>query len=1287
MSIFTTAFVEEEEPKLDPIGDWLTEQENPAPFELDNELWQWDRAMMEYKPFAPPPVQQASAYDGSMEPPLDPVAAIEQRWQAFDAGGPAALEPTSPLEVAQQEATAQRVGEMEPGGGFLPTGEIPYVAPASRVLGSALGTAGRFAGNVLAENVPQARAAADIVGVDPGAVGEEVGRALNPLPEDWAYAPLLGLEAVPGVGTAPDIARLARSVAPDVARGTRNVIRGAMPEPSLSAYGAGVPPIQPDDLAGQVRKAGVTEGIQAAPMNDLDWAKGAAATSLLSKENAAMWAPSLTTKNRQAVVRILRAHPEDADAQDYLYQLSDRRYGAPKPTATTPQPPHELPNFDDMPSIQERAAQQYGRPPAPAPVTPSASTAAPSPMETPAGAGQPQVLRLAVREGSTAPSAEGLAASRGAETITDPTGVRILKEGEAPAAGERLMHHGTAGPIEGGVLRQGAELIPDPNDAMTFATVSARIESQAAPSARTGTAPRPAGSTPASSAQGGGTPPPPPAAPPPTGTAGDAGFAGNIRLSKYPEESQQLVKSWADAHPDEIGPSRRGVRSDAQVRADAEALVNDVGGDFEKLQKSWKPGDAWNAEEITAIRGTLTDATMRVQSAAAAAVADPGAIGKHLDLAGAIMDQQRVQNIVYGVAAEAGRSTRAFRQQAAAILSSGDVRQMQALLQRSIGTSDPKDMVTLATALKTLDEIDPAKANRLIRDVNKPDFWDKLHYYWMNSILSGPLTQARNIVGNASASLYAPVQRLGAAAIEQPLAAIQGRQAQRFWQEAPASVAGLVQGIPEGVKGALTTLRTGISPRAAAKLEVRPQPIKGAAGRVIGAPVTALGMMDEFFSAINYRSSLNANAVRMARSEGLKGEALSNRIADLVNDPPPNLMQKSTDQAEELVFRGDPGDIAHWLVSGRQKVPGLRYILPFVNTPANLLKYGVKNSPLGLLDSGAWRKALAGNPEGADELAKGVMGSMVAASLSTLVATGAIDLTAAAPVNSAERDRFYREGKRPFSVKLPGVGWVEYKSIPALDTTFTLVASAVDGIRRGEDVGGIVSQAGANIATNLLDKSYMSGLGDLFDAVQDPIRGAESYLTRQTSGFVPASVALRQTAQALDPTIRSPQNIQEQLQASIPGLTGNVPPRLTAFGEETRRGFPSPIAVSPDKQSKVDAELERLGEEVNFVGRSIANVELTREQRADYQRAAGQMTYHLLDRVISKESYAKLDDSMKQKLVEELTYSGRDFFREPFAAIAEDEDFKSAPPEFQQQILERLGDRLVQKVGEMVGTR
>lgn len=728
-------------------------------------------------------------------------------------------------------------------------------------------------------------------------------------------------------------------------------------------------------------------------------------------------------------------------------------------------------------------------------------------------------------------------------------------------------------------------------------------------------------------------------------------FAGNIRLSKFPEQTRPAIADWASKNADLAEQARRGVIPDAEVTRMAQQLVEDTGGDWSKLKASWAPGKAYNAEEIVALSGSLAAKADEVLAAARAAQLDDSAINQ-ARLVQALTEQADIQRIVHGAKAEAGRALRANRQIISALNESTDAA---AIRQALDGTGMNRDQIADVAKLLTSGTLDtPAKVNAFIRNVDKPNFWDKLHFYWINSILSGPITQTRNLLGNASTTLYSPVQRFGAAMVEQPLAAIQGRQAQRFWQEAPASVVGIFQGIPEGVHAALTMARTGISPRAAMKLDlVRPAPIGGIAGKILGAPTTALGVADEFFSAVNYRAVLNAEAVRAARKEGLRGTALRNRIAELVANPPANLMKRATDGAEELVFRGDTGNMARALAYLRTQIPGGRYILPFLNTPANLLKYGIKNSPLGLLDVNAWKKAAAGNPEGADELSRAFIASAVAASVSAGVATGAIDITAAAPVDPAERDRFFREGKIPFGIKLPGVGWVEYKSIPVLDTTLTLVASATDGVRRGEDVGGIAAQAVTNIATNLLDKSYMSGLGDLFDAIQDPARYAERYATRQASGFVPFSGATRQATGFTDDKLRAPEGFTETIKSQIPGLSESLPARLDAFGREIDRSTPSPLIVSQESQSAVDAELERVGVEVGFVGKTIAGVKLSREEQYVYQAVAGQVTYKVLEALIASPAYDGLTPAQQQEAIEKAINKSREKTREKLEPVFE----------------------------------
>src|SRR3990167_6073288 len=460
--------------------------------------------------------------------------------------------------------------------------------------------------------------------------------------------------------------------------------------------------------------------------------------------------------------------------------------------------------------------------------------------------------------------------------------------------------------------------------------------------------------------------------------------------------------------------------------------------------------------------------------------------------------------------------------------------------------------------------------------VAPPIFRDKIFEYWLANILSGPLTQIRNIVGNLSTAIAAPIERLGSAALDVPVSRITGRQRERFFAEAPAIVQGLAMGLPDGVRGALKVFREGFNPAQIGRIEQRQRAIGGVAGRVIRLPFTGLEAADTFFKAINSEAAYRALAVREAKKEGLRGQAYLDRLAELLAERPDDLLEQAFKQSEAWLFRDDPTRVGKAVLAARKEFPVLGFVIPFARTPDRLIAYGIRRSPLGLFDAPMWKRLMRGNPEAVDELTHTLMGTAIATGVATSVATGVVDITAGVPITAAERDRFFREGKQPFSINIPHVGWVQYNQIPALAETLTMVAAATEAYREGWNIEDIAARIGGTIGQSIADRSYMSGLADLMDAVMDPGRYAERFATRWVTGFVPFSSALRQTANINDPTIRSPENLKEAFQANIPGLTGNVPPRLTAFGEEATRSTPfSPIVVSPDRQTAVDAELGR----------------------------------------------------------------------------------------------------------------
>lgn len=735
------------------------------------------------------------------------------------------------------------------------------------------------------------------------------------------------------------------------------------------------------------------------------------------------------------------------------------------------------------------------------------------------------------------------------------------------------------------------------------------------------------------------------------------GFAANIRLSKLPEDIRGTVREWADANPEAVQTARRGVRPDAEVLTDARQLVDEIGGNFDKIQRQWKPGEAWNAEEITAIRGTLRQKTDAVMEAARAAQVDNSA-ANHARLFNAIQEQSRVQQIVHGTTAEAGRALRAFRQEAFDAITANDTRRLEELLRRIAprgkGFSTRDKLDEIAAGVANLDLDNPYAVNNFLRDVSKPGLWDHIMEVWINGILSGPKTHIVNVLSNTAMTALSPVERGLAAAIDAPLARLQSRPVARFFEEVPADAFGALSGVPEGVRGALSTLRHGITPGAASKWEFRRTAFKGTLGRIIRAPGTALEAGDTLNFTINYRAALNANIMRQARREGLKGNALTDRVAELKAAPTEALIREASATAERRLFR-EPSELSSAVIQLRDKVPATRFIIPFVRTPVNLVKEGLARSPLGLANPSLWRNLVQKNPEASDQLARVFLGSSISAALALGFAKG--NITAGVPFNRAERDRFFREGKLPFAVNLGGE-WVQFQRLEPWNVPLTMIAGAVDAMNDDEESSAwdIFGQAAFTIGQNITDQSFLSGLNDFMTAIDQPEMAAETFAGRQLGSAVPFSSALRTVAQGIDPAIRQPEGVLERAATGIPGVSELLPARQTALGEDIQRPEGAaffPIQISPERQSAVDAELERIGMEVGFVGKSIAGHSLSREQQQFYQQNAGQVTGAVLSEIVQAPAYQAASDVDKEKMIEQTVSRSRQAVRDRLLVIVE----------------------------------
>jgi hypothetical protein len=706
------------------------------------------------------------------------------------------------------------------------------------------------------------------------------------------------------------------------------------------------------------------------------------------------------------------------------------------------------------------------------------------------------------------------------------------------------------------------------------------------------------------------------------------GFAENINLSKFADEVVPDIKAFTEAHPDLVKDVTRGTVKFADTTMNAEKLINLTGGDPAKLVK--KVGQAYSDAEIKAIGGMLTDIGQQINDLRKTLDTPAGyTIENQLKLAQLLEKHNYFQLAAHASRAEAGRALSSLRMIQEALKSNSNPIMEQVL--KKIGKENYDEALE---AMKGLDWDNPSQVNAFIRQFNQPKLSDYITELYINSILSGPKTHIVNSISNMVNSILSPIERGTSAAVESVLARMQGRPVERFMAEVPADIWGALHGIPEGLRGALETAKTGISPSKGTKWEYRQSAFTGKIGRVINLPTNALEIADNLNYAINYRAAFEAEALRSGRKMGFKGQDLIDYIADTKVNPPADMVIEASNIANYRLFRQEGDKFAEILYKLRDwgidvpkigKVAPLKYVIPFVRTPINIAKYGLERSPLAFFNVGMYKNLAAKNPKAADQLARAFIGSTMSAGIALLFAEGKI--TGAAPTSQGERDRFYREGKQAFSVKV-GNKWVSYQRLEPFNTSFTLTAIAVDAINQDDKTADEKAwQAAASFGKNFISQTYMSGLSDIINAVSEPEREGSNII--QSTGqalLVPGSSLMRTAAQAVDPVIRQPSNFVEKLESGIPYLSWRVPPKLNVFGEPSKRTTPwySPINISEEDNSKFNTELDKLDVNIGFVGNTVDGVELTDSQQKTYQEIAGGRAKELILEVIDSDEYGSM---------------------------------------------------------------
>lgn len=601
-----------------------------------------------------------------------------------------------------------------------------------------------------------------------------------------------------------------------------------------------------------------------------------------------------------------------------------------------------------------------------------------------------------------------------------------------------------------------------------------------------------------------------------------------------------------------------------------------------------------------------------------------------------VMIAAKIQAMVKGIQSNTARTLNAMKLAAPSdVLKKGlgDYEELAKRLENGTFHTDDKKLLTQIAALKD----NPKGFNKLMEQTFSDKAKGAYVEYFLNALLSGPKTHIANFLGNSVMAAYMPMERavagmmygsgkstgevltrlkdeydgMGMALLDSFRVAGTALKQNRSVLDPHNSTLGTVPGVQGGLSSRALGLTKDIHDVNGNLIRTEATPMLSGmmdgVQTVVGIPSRLLTASDELFKQINYRSYLYVDAADKARKAGLKngtpefknfvsqemtrgfddmGTAAAISHDSTVRGVNGENSRAGLDQAREATFTQDlEYGVSRWLQGMSNDSPWAKTIIPFVRTPVNIFRFAIKHGPLAPIEAG-WRRDLA---------AGGDRGRKAAAQLSTGMAmwTTAVWLanneaiTGGFSPDPEVRKIQESNGAKEYAVRV-GDQYIQYNR---MEPFATVMGFAADFAK----LAGHISEADADklgkamtitLARNLLSKTYVQGLSNMFNAVSDAMSGRsttglDTFLYRTASSIaVPSIVGSFKDDEAL----REVRNMLDGFKARLPGYSKEVPAVRNFIGEIVDApqgwllGSMSPLGYGRDKGDKLYGELAKLME-------------------------------------------------------------------------------------------------------------
>lgn len=493
---------------------------------------------------------------------------------------------------------------------------------------------------------------------------------------------------------------------------------------------------------------------------------------------------------------------------------------------------------------------------------------------------------------------------------------------------------------------------------------------------------------------------------------------------------------------------------------------------------------------------------------------------------------------------------------------------------------------------------------------------------FISSILSGFKTHVVNTISNGMTTVYLPAERALAAGVRVMMGDVKGGQ--ETFQKAMATYAGMRHNITESARMAVEAYKIGdtildnATTNEMQKRTIigRDLPFDKSTLKQLGAWLTpgkeseitladmlgtamrmfstrGLAAEDEFFKNLNFRGKVYGDAytdgLNAAKAKGLTG---AEARAEAANFASTAVSRSVTEQMElnrydipdamgiedyrsgalqyarESTYTQTLEKGGRAFQSAVENIPLARQVFPFVRTPLNLISASIQRSPLAPL-SGRWLKDLeAGGERRALAFTRLALGTAVVTKFMSDFTDqeASIEIQGAGPTEIGGRQNAQEIGGVIYgSIKLPDGTQYQISRFDPFSTIFEGIGVIQDLHRNGkhEEAENATLNYGLAIATMLANDTYATSVRQIMFAMQDE-NGLDKFLRGRASQLVPFSGLTKNYNQSNDPFQRELRTYTDALKSSIPGMSGDLPPRYNLLGEPVEAPKYATIGLFPE---------------------------------------------------------------------------------------------------------------------------